>query len=1046
MDFFMKVLSELLKTMNQKDVIYVLKGFNQLYPSLANEASNLLDNQSSIEFLDYNNFDVADVTQRLFKMSDYDGIKWLTYEQFQLINLNRLEVLINAQNIKIEVINFSPFHNYFVMSETSNELLLEQFDSDEESIIHQLYSNIIRINKDIIFSFNEFDSPSTTESNLKLDDLVKDFDSKSGFTLDSSLNPEFFAHELYRLFQLESKRIEVIESSIVTLNNHSIEFLEKSGFVSSRIIKALVGPEVDIELQRELLDILKRKNQDFDFKDISIYDEPSLSNKKINLSQFIVMQDIVHNSINAQKNEKFKDTFLTAPTGSGKSVIFQIPAVYLAEKYNLLTLVITPLIGLMNDQIDNINSLTKEAATINSSYTPFEKEEIKRKVADGVYSILYVSPETLLSNMDITTIIGDRQIGLVVIDEAHTVTTWGMNFRPDYWYLGNHLYRLRNGKHKYNFPIAAFTATATYGGTDDMHQDIVDSLYLNANSYIGDVRRSNIEFNITKEQKKSDYLVEKKDIVIKRVEEFVKNNEKTIIYFPFVKTLNESVYDKLSQTIKNKVVRYYGSLDKFEKEDSYLRFKNNDAVVILATKAFGMGIDIPDIINVYHYAPTGNLSDYVQEIGRAARETHLVGKAATNYFIDDYRFINQLYGMSSIRNHELKNVLQKILNIYKKKQSRNFLVSPEDFSHIFSIGKKSDDEIENRLKTILLMIKKDFEYFNFVPIIFKPRGMFTKGLFLIKDENISRLKNSLYYPYLTLKYTKTDLKKQSGNVTTSYIGDVYELDFKGLWEDNFTKLSFGDFKRRFFTDELDDDLVNFFIPKIVLKIDSKEKSLSTVLEALKDKLLKFTKVLDYLRNEKKYVTNQDVLELMSQFDVASKRNSEMILDPLLDIISSINMNSSMFNQSFIRRNSKNQDFLVENSHYNRRIENIIKRSYGMFGGRENSLYSIILDNPSKKSNFVLRNNLELMIGQLLELFGLADYTIESGNRPEFFIRVNSETSIRKVIDNDFYSSPSVEKVSNRHQSSVNLMKTFFGELNTNEDRWDFIEDYFLGKI
>ena len=83
---------------------------------------------------------------------------------------------------------------------------------------------------------------------------------------------------------------------------------------------------------------------------------------------------------------------------------------------------------------------------------------------------------------------------------------------------------------------------------------------------------------------------------------------------------------------------------------------------------------------------------------------------------------------------------------------------------------------------------------------------------------------------------------------------------------------------------------------------------------------------------------------------------------------------------------------------------------------------------------------------LLELFGIADYTFESGKRPEFFIRVNSETSIRKVLEDDYYLSSSVEKVYMRHQSSVELMKRFFGELNTNEERWDFIEDYFLRRV
>ncbi|WP_223325093.1 DEAD/DEAH box helicase, partial [Streptococcus sanguinis] len=175
----------------------------------------------------------------------------------------------------------------------------------------------------------------------------------------------------------------------------------------------------------------------------------------------------------AQKEEQFRDIFVTAPTGAGKSVMFQIPAIYLAEKSDLVTIVISPLIGLMNDQVNNIQSMTKLAETINSDYTPSQKENVLEQIKNGDKSILYLSPETLLSNTDITNLIGDRKIGLLVVDEAHIVSTWGKSFRPDYWYLGEFISRLRKSeKSNQNFPIATFTATATYGSKDNMYFDI----------------------------------------------------------------------------------------------------------------------------------------------------------------------------------------------------------------------------------------------------------------------------------------------------------------------------------------------------------------------------------------------------------------------------------------------------------------------------------------------------------------------------------------------------------------------------------------------
>ena len=123
--------------------------------------------------------------------------------------------------------------------------------------------------------------------------------------------------------------------------------------------------------------------------------------------------------------------------------MFQIPAIYLEEELGLLTIVITPLISLMNDQVENIASMTNKAATINSDNTPADRETIRNKIKSNKISILYISPETLLSNTDISNLIGEREIGLLVVDESHIVATWGKSFRPDYWYLGDFIQKIK---------------------------------------------------------------------------------------------------------------------------------------------------------------------------------------------------------------------------------------------------------------------------------------------------------------------------------------------------------------------------------------------------------------------------------------------------------------------------------------------------------------------------------------------------------------------------------------------------------------------------
>lgn len=125
--------------------------------------------------------------------------------------------------------------------------------------------------------------------------------------------------------------------------------------------------------------------------------------------------------------------------------MFQVPAIYLAQKQSkLLTLVISPLIGLMNDQVKGLEKRGYYGAkTINSDISPVVKTEIMEKVKNGQYDILYLSPETLLARSDVEQLIGNRTIGMIVVDEAHIVTTWGKQFRPDYWYLGDHIRKLR---------------------------------------------------------------------------------------------------------------------------------------------------------------------------------------------------------------------------------------------------------------------------------------------------------------------------------------------------------------------------------------------------------------------------------------------------------------------------------------------------------------------------------------------------------------------------------------------------------------------------
>jgi ATP-dependent DNA helicase RecQ len=245
------------------------------------------------------------------------------------------------------------------------------------------------------------------------------------------------------------------------------------------------------------------------FRNLPVYDMAALERgEKVvkQVSQESIIANLVEEVENCGESKDFRDVFVTAPTGAGKSVMFQVPAIYLAEKYNLLTIVISPLIGLMNDQVKNLELKNYSfAKTINSDISPIIKQDIIEKVSDGQYHILYLSPETLLSRSDVEQLIGDRTIGMIVIDEAHIVTTWGKQFRPDYWYLGDHIRKLRKQQLKAkgrSFVIGTFTATAIYHGLEDMYTETINSLHiLSPITYLGYVKRGDIEIIINRPQK-----------------------------------------------------------------------------------------------------------------------------------------------------------------------------------------------------------------------------------------------------------------------------------------------------------------------------------------------------------------------------------------------------------------------------------------------------------------------------------------------------------------------------------------------------------------
>lgn len=290
------------------------------------------------------------------------------------------------------------------------------------------------------------------------------------------------------------------------------------------------------------------------------------------------------------------DVLTIMPTGGGKSICYQIPAMLLEG----ITIVISPLISLMKDQVDNINNMGIKSAYINSSLSMSEINNILAKIIKEEIKILYVAPERLLSN-EFVNLITKVKIAQIAVDEAHCVSQWGHDFRSSYRKISRFIEMLPERP-----IVTAFTATAT----KEVRIDIVDLLKLkNPKVFISGFDRNNLKIVVEKAVVKKVYLLT-----------YIKNNidSSGIIYCSTRKDVDK-IYDMLITNGIN-AEKYHAGLSDEERKSAQENFIYDRANIIVATNAFGMGIDKPNIRYVIHYNMPKNIEGYYQEIGRAGRD------------------------------------------------------------------------------------------------------------------------------------------------------------------------------------------------------------------------------------------------------------------------------------------------------------------------------------------------------------------------------------------------------------------------------------------
>lgn len=419
------------------------------------------------------------------------------------------------------------------------------------------------------------------------------------------------------------------------------------------------------------------------------------------------------------------------PTGGGKSLTFQLPALMEARSVHGITVVISPLQSLMKDQVDNLaeRGIT-DAVTINGLLDPISRSLAIERVQNGDASLLYIAPEMLRSKT-IEKILMARHVVRFVVDEAHCFSSWGQDFRVDYLYIGKFISEYQKRKQLQRpIPVSCFMATAKQKVVQDICDYFKQTLNLDLQLFASSASRTNLRYSVIHAETDEDKYMKLRSLI-------AESDCPTIVYVSRTKR-TKMLAEKLTRD-GYKALPFNGRMDSDEKIANQEAFMSDNVRIIVATSAFGMGVDKSDVGLVVHYDISDSLENYVQEAGRAGRNPHLQAKCFVLYNDNDLDKHFILLNQTKLSISEIQQVWKAVKDMTRQRM--------QTCCSALEIARKAgwDDsvtDIETRVRTAIAALEQAgyLERGNNVPHVYAT-GITVKSM----DEARKRITSSLLF-------------------------------------------------------------------------------------------------------------------------------------------------------------------------------------------------------------------------------------------------------------------------------------------------------------